>query len=251
MANAALDGARVEPSGSVDLQSLLQPRLQRVDQDLAALAQAAGAATPATASTPGPTQVPQQVIVNQRGPSFVADFLIWMWLTNSGFYRGPSVIINNPPSSSSRSGDSTYYSPPPTTSGTNPSTVASSQAASRARAGSVALGGLGSVVGNRRRRGRDEQVGGGSGGCSAATAKAATVAGAVSAASTGKSSARCPGAPRARPTCQSERRFDVSGHARHRRFVQLERAVVVELERPKLVVQLVEWLRQQQWQQGH
>ena len=56
VANAALDGARVEPTGKVDLQALLQPRLQRVDQDLAAQAQdpgtQTGAAPAATAHRP-------------------------------------------------------------------------------------------------------------------------------------------------------------------------------------------------------
>src|SRR6266851_1459693 len=56
VANAALDGARVEPTSRVDLQSLLQPRLQRVDQDLAAqgqVAAAAGTPPPAATTTPG------------------------------------------------------------------------------------------------------------------------------------------------------------------------------------------------------
>src|SRR5207237_8171546 len=92
VANAALDGARVEPIGSVDLQSLLQPRLQRVDQDLTAEPQA----VPGTPTRPVPTAGPgattttstQPIIVQQRsgGPAFVDDFLIWMWLSNSGFY---------------------------------------------------------------------------------------------------------------------------------------------------------------------
>jgi hypothetical protein len=191
--DAAVNGARVEPTGSVDLQSLLQPRLQRVDQDIAASSQAVAGGTPAAAgatSTPGPTQAPQQIIVReQRGPSFVDDFLIWMWLSNSGFYRGPSVIINNPPASSNRPSDQTYYSAPPRPSGSTPSTVANSQAASR----STALEAARSAV-----SGQSSGTGGGvaatnksaaatSLAAGAATAKAASVASSVSAASTGKS----------------------------------------------------------------
>ncbi len=44
VANAALDGARVEPTGSVDLQGLLNQRLQLTDADLATAAQAAPSA---------------------------------------------------------------------------------------------------------------------------------------------------------------------------------------------------------------
>ena len=80
VANAALDGARVEPTGSVDLQSLLQPRLQRVDQDLSAETEPAAPA-PAGTPTPGATLPPAQqpVIVQQRsngGLSFDEDFFI-------------------------------------------------------------------------------------------------------------------------------------------------------------------------------
>ena len=124
VANAALDGARVEPTSRVDLQSLLQPRLARVDQDLTAQGQAAAAAGTPQAAAPGSTSTPgalapvqQPVIVQQRGgfggPSFVDDFLIFMWLSNSGFYRGGggTTIINNPPFSSSRpSGDNADHS---------------------------------------------------------------------------------------------------------------------------------------------
>src|SRR5262249_6314236 len=134
--NAALDGSSVEPTGSVDLQSLLQPRLQRVDGDLNTQA-AASNGTPAPAPTGTPGAATQPVIVQERsrGPSFVDDFLIWMWLSNSGFYRGPSVIINTPPTTTSRpSSDQIYYSPPPTSSSSGPSTVASQQAASRSTA---------------------------------------------------------------------------------------------------------------------
>ena len=194
VANAALDGARVEPTGSVDLQSLLQPRLQRVDQDIAAQSQvqATPGAQPPT-QTPAPTNAPagQTVIVQQqpRGPSFVDDFLIWMWLSNSGWYRGPSVIINNPPPISSRPPDQTYYSPPPSASSSNPSTVASQQAASRSTAleasrsavsGQASGTGGGVAATNKSAATTSAQVG-------AATAKSASVAGAVSASSVGKS----------------------------------------------------------------
>ncbi|MCA1644077.1 MAG: hypothetical protein LC797_00965, partial [Chloroflexi bacterium] len=142
VANAALDGARVEPTGRVDLQALLQPRLQRVDQDLAAQAQIDASGTPQAAAvgsgtaTPGAlAPVQQPIIVQQRnsGPSFIDDFLIFMWLSNSGFYRGGggTTIINNPPFSTSRPSGGTYYSPPPAPSGTAPSTIASAQAAPR------------------------------------------------------------------------------------------------------------------------
>ena len=192
--NAAVDGARVEPTGTVDLQSLLQPRLQRVDQDIAASSQAAASATSATAgptSTPGPTQAPQQVIVRDRGPSFVDDFLIWMWLSNSGFYRGPSVIINNPPSSAGRPSDSTYYAPPPAPTGSTPSTVASSQAASRStavQASRSAVSGQSSGTGGGVAA-TNKTAGAAAVAAGAATAKAASTASDVSAASTGKSAA--------------------------------------------------------------
>jgi hypothetical protein len=192
--NAALDGARVEPTGSVDLQSLLQPRLQRVDQDIAGQSQAA----PSPTVTPAPTNAPagQTVIVQQqpRGPSFVDDFLIWMWLSNSGWYRGPSVIINNPPPVASRPPDQTYYSPPPSTSSTNPSTVASQQAASRSTAleasrsavsGQASGTGGGVAATNKSAANASTQVG-------AATAKSAAVAGQVSASSVGKSVSSVP-----------------------------------------------------------
>jgi hypothetical protein len=192
--NAAVDGAHVEPTGNVNLQSLLQPRLQRVDQDIAASDQAAASptsATPGPTSTPGPTHAPQQVIVRDRGPSFVDDFLIWMWLTNSGFYRGPSVIINNPPSSPSRPSGSTYYAPPPAPSGSTPSTVASSQAASRStaiEASRSAVSGQSSGTGGGVAA-TNKTAGAAAVAAGAATAKSASVASDVSAASTGKSAA--------------------------------------------------------------
>jgi hypothetical protein len=205
IANAALDGARVEPTGDrVDLQGLLQTRLQRTDADLAVQAQelsqpgaqAPGVPTP----TPGPQPTPQQqVIVNNNvnrysGPSFVDDFLIWMWLSNSGFYRGPNVVIVNPPPSSTRPNGQYYYTPPLSgtsgTSGTSGSTAAGqSGTASR----STALQSARNAV-----SGQASGTGGGTAAtsksaadstarASAATSKSASVAGAVSSSSVGKS----------------------------------------------------------------
>jgi hypothetical protein len=203
VANAALDGARVEPTGSVNLESLLQPRLQRVDQDVLAAQNEAGAAAAAGAPTPGPTTGPttpspvQPIIVQQqgyRGPSFIDDFLIFMWLSNSGFYRGPSVIINNPAPASYRSGSDVYYSAPPAPSGSSPSTVSSAQTASRSTAleasRSAVSGqsaGTGGGVAATNKSGSDASAR-----VSAATAKSASVAGDVSASSAGKSISSVP-----------------------------------------------------------
>ena len=203
VANAALDGARVEPTSRVDLQSLLQPRLARVDQDLSAqgqLAAAAGtpqAAAPSSTSTPGLAPVQQPVIVQQRGgfggPSFVDDFLIFMWLSNSGFYRGGggTTIINNPPFSPSRPTGDVYYSAPPAPSSTSPATIASSQAASRSTALEAARtsvsgqsSGTGGGVAATNKSAADATAR-----VSAATSKSASVAGDVSSASVGKSTA--------------------------------------------------------------
>ena len=204
VANAALDGARVEPTSRVDLQSLLQPRLARVDQDLAAQGQVAAsagtpaAAAPASTSTPGAlAPVQQPVIVQQRsgfgGPSFVDDFLIFMWLSNSGFYRGGggTTIINNPPFSPNRPSGDVYYSAPPAPTGTSPSTIASSQAASRSTALEAARSsvsgqssGTGGGVAATNKSAADATAR-----VSAATSKSASVAGDVSSASVGKSTA--------------------------------------------------------------
>jgi hypothetical protein len=210
VANAALDGARVEPTSRVDLQSLLQPRLARVDQDLSAQGQlAAAAGTPAPAapsstSTPGAlAPVQQPVIVQQgggfRGPSYIDDFLIFMWLSNSGFYRGGggTTIINNVPYSPSRPSGDVYYSAPPTPSGTSPSTIASSQAASRSTALEAARtsvsgqsSGTGGGVAATNKSAADSTAR-----VSAATSKSASVAGEVSSASVGKSTASVASAP--------------------------------------------------------
>src|SRR5712692_6485849 len=202
VANAALDGARVEPTSRVDLQSLLQPRLQRVDQDLVAQGQVAAAGTPPAAATATTTPgalapVQQPVIVQQRGgfrgPSFIDDFLIFMWLSNSGFYRGGggTTIINNPPFSPGRPSGDMYYSAPPAPSGTSPSTIASSQAASRSTALEAARSsvsgqssGTGGGVAATNKSAADATAR-----VSAATSKSASVAGDVSSASVGKSTA--------------------------------------------------------------
>jgi len=193
VANAALDGARVEPTGKVDLQSLLQPRLQRVDQDLAAQAQDGGAQPTATGTPVAGTAVQQPIVVNRGGGSFVPDFLIWMWLANNAFYRGPSVIVNNPAPSPTRSGD-VFYSPPSTSSSSGPSTVASSQADARATALQASRsavsgqsGGTGGGVAATNKSASEA-----SSRVSAATAKAAVVAGAVSQSSLGKSTSSVP-----------------------------------------------------------
>src|SRR5258708_4277658 len=205
VANAALDGARVEPTTRVDLESLLQPRLARVDQDLAAQTQVGAAAAgtpqpaaPSATNTPGAlAPVQQPVIVQQgggfRGPSFVDDFLIFMLLSNSGFYRGGggTTIINNVPYSPSRPSGDVYYSAPPTPSGTSPSTIASSQAASRSTALEAARtsvsgqsSGTGGGVAATNKSAADSTAR-----VSAATSKSASVAGDVSSASVGKSTA--------------------------------------------------------------
>jgi hypothetical protein len=195
-ANAALDGARVEPTGNVNLEALLQPRLQRVDQDV--LASQTGTPTPTQTAGPAAAAPAQPIIVQQRaaGPSFIDDFLIFMWLSNTGFYRGPSVIINNPPPASYRSGGDIYYSAPPTPGGSTPSTVASSQAAARSTAlrasrsavsGQAAGTGGGVAATNKSAADASSRV-------SAATAKSASVASDVSASSVGKSIGSVPSA---------------------------------------------------------
>lgn len=196
--NAALNGARVEPAGRVDLQALLQPRLQRIDQDLSAQSQAVSAAAPPAPTSAPTNQEPRQtqpvIVNNYRGPSFVDDFLIWMWLTNTGFYRGPSVIIAGPPFYAGRPVGNYYYSAPPPPSPSAPSTVAGAQAASRSTAleaartsvsGQAAGTGGGVAATNKSAADASARV-------SAATAKSASVAGDVSAASVGKSVASVP-----------------------------------------------------------
>ncbi len=98
VANAALDGARVEPTGTVDLQSLLNQRLQLTDADLQTEAQAANAApTPARcadgnagrgADTPDGGRARPGSLVSRRLPDLgVADAArvlpgrAWSWST--------------------------------------------------------------------------------------------------------------------------------------------------------------------------
>ncbi len=188
VANAALEGARLEATGAtVDLQGLLSPRLQQLDTDLAT--QQAGAQPQPTPAPGTPAVVQQPVIVQQRSSSYVPDFLLWMWLTNSGFYsRGTTVIVNNPAPSPYRSGD-VYYSPSTSSSGSSPSTVQSAQADARntalqasrsAVSGQAAGTGGGVAATNKSAADASARV-------SAASSKAASVAGGVSSASAGKS----------------------------------------------------------------
>jgi hypothetical protein len=180
VANAALQGARVEPTGArVDLQGLLRRRLQRTDVDLAIQARELSQQQP----TPIPAPVQQPVVVNRySGPSFIDDFLIWMWLTNSGFYRGPNVVVVNPPPSSTRpTGD--YYYVPPSSSGSAAQGGSQSTALQTARnavSGQAAGTGGGTAATAKAAADNSARVG-------AATAKAGSVAGAVSASSSGKS----------------------------------------------------------------
>ena len=109
VANAALDGARVEPDGQgdVNLPSLLQPRSAVASTRTSlprprtrGLSGARSQASPAApARCPGTADGDRQ---NVRRSSYVDDFLIFMWLTNSGFYRGPSVIIEQSAGSTTR-----------------------------------------------------------------------------------------------------------------------------------------------------
>lgn len=209
VANAALDGARVELMDRVDLLALLRPRMDVINQDLAAQDQLANAAAaPAPGSTPMPTitsggapaPVQQPIIVQQshnNGSAFIGDFLIFMWLTNGGFYRGGggTTIINNyPVYNGGRPPGSVYYAPSPGASGSAPSTLASSQAASRSTAleaarssvsGQSSGTGGGVAATNKSAADATSRV-------SAATAKSASAAGAVSASSAGKSIASVP-----------------------------------------------------------
>jgi hypothetical protein len=193
VANAALDGARMEPTGKIDLQAALNNRLQRSDQALALQAEALTQAQPAP-GTPGPAPTAQPGAQNQttvirdyRGPSFLDDFLIWMWLSNSGYYRGPSTVIVTPPSSPSRTGSGYYYVPPssapsnaPAPNTTTASQSTAVQAARNAVSGQAAGTGGGTAATLKSAADSSARV-------SAATNKAASVASDVSSASVGKS----------------------------------------------------------------
>ncbi len=189
VANAALEGARVEPTGRMDLQANLQQRLQRTDSDLAIQAEElsaeAGPSGQPTA-TPAPAQ---PVVVNRyRGPSFVDDLLVFWWLTNSSWYRGPTYVLTSPPSNPSRPGGDYYYVPP--TSGTASTGPASGtqttsrsealQAARHAVSGQAAGTGGGTAATTKAASEASARV-------SAATNKSASLAGQVSASSVGKS----------------------------------------------------------------
>jgi hypothetical protein len=192
VANAALSGARVEPTGErVDLQNLLQTRLQRTDADLAVQADELSGTPVAAAATPTLRPAQPPVVVNRySGPSFVDDFLIWMWLTNGGFYRGPNVVVVNPPPSPRRPSGDYYYTPPasPAASG-SASPAGAAQTTSRSTAlqsARNAISGQGSGTGGGTAA-TAKAASESSARVSAATAKAASVAGGVSSASAGKS----------------------------------------------------------------
>lgn len=193
IANAALEGASVEPTGKIDLQANLNQRLQRVDQDLAIQADelaADPAAAAALVGTPQPTptaQVQTQSAARYMGPSFVDDFLIFWWLTNSGWYRGSTTIINNPSHSTSRPGGSYYYVPPRTGSATTaPNTTSTTSRSTAIQAARNAVSGQASGTGGGVAA-TAKSAAESSARVSAASNKAAVAAGAVSAASIGKS----------------------------------------------------------------
>lgn len=199
--NAALDGARVEPDGTVDLQALLNQRLQRTDADLAIQAQELSS-DPSIAATLGasPLPTPQSgatapVNTGYQGPAFLDDYLMFLWLTNSGWYHGSRVTINNPPGSLGRPGAGYYYTPP-SAGGAGAAADGASGAGTRSR--SQALQSARNAI-----SGQAAGTGGGTAATakaaadttarvSAATSKAASVAGQVSSASAGKSIASVP-----------------------------------------------------------
>ncbi len=189
VANAALEGARVEPTGQVDLQANLQQRLQRTDADLAIQAQELGAEASPTALPTLTARAGQPVVVNSyRGPSFVDDLLIYWWLSNSGWYRGPSYTVTTPPSNPTRPTGDYYYVPPPsgsssTTASGGAQTASRSEALQAARnavSGQAAGTGGGTAATTKAASEASARV-------SAATNKAASVAGQVSSSSAGKS----------------------------------------------------------------
>ncbi len=188
VANAALDGARVEPTGTVDLQSLLDARLKRTDADLAIQAQELGAAEagPTPQATPAPATGQTTVVREYRGPSFVDDLLVWWWLSNSGWYRGSSYTVVNPPPSPTRPRGDYYYVPPstgPSTSQAPAQTTSRStvlQSARNAVSGQASGTGGGTAATAKAAADSSARV-------SAATNKAASLAGQVSSSSAGKS----------------------------------------------------------------
>ena len=195
VANAALQGARLEPTDTVDLQGIFNQRLQLTDADLAAQAgtPAAATSTPAAAPTPAPGATPQQPIIVERGgggPSFLEDFLIWTWLTQPRYYSGSGVTIINPPAS--RAGGSYYYTPPTTAPPQSPAPQGQATRGAAIQASRSAVSGQASGTGGGVAA-TNKAAADSSARASAATAKGAALAGTVGAASAGKSTASAPG----------------------------------------------------------
>ena len=170
VANAALDGARVEPTDRVDLQALLQPRLQVVDQDLALQSQVASAAgTPASASGPQPTATPggttpaQPIIVqqnNNRGSSSaISDLHVadqrWLLPWRHDHHQQPGAVRRPTGRQRVLLAPANHRRDEPVDGRSVPVRGA------QHRAGCGALVGVGTVIWNRRWRRGHQQVGGG------------------------------------------------------------------------------------------
>lgn len=204
VANAALDGSNVQVTGQVDLQSLLQNRLAQTNAELALQSSDTAApsgspiangspvagATSQPAATPTPARnEPQTVVVNNHsGPSYMDDFLIYMWLTNSSFYRGPSYSVAYPARIPSTVTNNYYYVPPASAPSNAPaSTVSSSPSQSTAvQASRVAVSGQAAGTGGGTGA-TSKSAAISSSQVSAATSKTAAAAGQVSTSSVGKS----------------------------------------------------------------
>lgn len=203
VANAALQGARLEPTDTVDLQGIFNQRLQLSDADLAAQATSSGelppagtpaaaTSTPAAAPLPAPGAAPQQPIIVERGgggPSFLEDFLIWTWLTQPRYYGGSGVTIINPPAS--RAGGAYYYTPPTTAPPQSPAPQGQATRGAAIQASRSAVSGQASGTGGGVAA-TNKAAADSSARASAATAKGAALAGTVGAASAGKSTASAP-----------------------------------------------------------
>ena len=197
MVNAALDGARVEPTGNVDLQSLFQPRLQRVDQDIATKTRRPPAA-PARApqnGTPAPTQCRSRSSSRALGAVVCGRLPDLDVAQQLRLLSRPSVIINNPPTRPIGPATRRTTHRRRLRARSTPNTVASSQAASRStalEAARSAVSGQSSGTGggvaatNKSAAAASVAVG-------AATAKAASVASDVSTSSVGKSASSVAG----------------------------------------------------------
>jgi hypothetical protein len=193
--NAAINNARVEPAGKVDLQSILQKRLERTDADLSIQSQelAAMEAGAAPQATPAPTAGAAQQTTRTvyRGPSYVDDMLIFWWLTRPSYYSGSNTTVSGPPPSTTRPQGDFYYVPPARTTATDAPTTTTAarstalQAARNAVSGQAAGTGGGVAATNKAASDSTARV-------SAASAKAASVASTVSASSVGKSVAVAP-----------------------------------------------------------